>query len=187
MIDEAMEYIRREIRDYLGVADNEASVGHIHELKDTLTTPGLRIGLVNLSEESALRNSSHVVRNNAGQVEYKEPPVYVNCWLLFGFDFSDYGTSLLRLSQTVEHFQNKRFFDQNNEGVGNPFPATIERLIFDMHSADFEQLNHLWGIMGGTYFPSVMYKMRLLRVQADVTVSGPEITHLEVNTRFKAQ
>lgn len=185
MIDEALGFIRREVREHLQISDAQVDIGHIHELRENQTADGVRIALVNISEEPNLRNTPHVVRSPTGSVEYQEPAVYLNAWLLIAFEFSQYDTSLLRLSQTVELFQSKRFFDASNQRAANPFPDTLQRLVFEMHSADFEQLNHLWGILGGTYFPSVVYQMRVVKVQANERQVGPEITHLEVNTRLK--
>jgi hypothetical protein len=185
MISDAIDYIRREIRDHLGITDGQASIGHLHSLTETNSNPGVRIALVNVTEETTLRNSTHALRSPSGQVEYQEPPVFLNLFLVIAFDFGTYDTDLIRLSETIELFQSKRFFDQGNERATNPFPAALQRLVFDLHCTDFEQLNHLWGIMGGTYFPSVIYKVRLVRVQAEDRLAGPQITRLQVNTGFK--
>jgi len=63
-----------------------------------------------------------------------------------------------------------------------PFPATLEKLTFDMVNMNFEQLNNLWGVLGGSYFPSVVYKVRLVKVQAAETVQAPEILETEIRT-----
>jgi hypothetical protein len=47
-----------------------------------------------------------------------------------------------------------------------------------------EALNHLWGVLGGAYFPSAVYKVRLVRIQRDVSLAGPEITTIQVETRL---
>ena len=66
--------------------------------------------------------------------------------------------------------------------MGNPFPQTLEKIIFDIYNLDFEKLNHLWGVLGCSYFPSVLYKVRLIKVQADISAPGPEITTIQVDT-----
>jgi hypothetical protein len=185
MISDALDYIRREVREHLNIADAQVTLGSLHALLDNNTSPGVRIALVNVTEESTLRNLPHSQRTVAGQVEYQEPPVSLNLFLVLAFDFGTYQTDIIRLSESIELFQSKRYFDAGNQRPANPFPATLQRLIFDLHSSDFEQLNHLWGIMGGTYFPSVIYKVRMLRVQADERLAGPQITSLQVNTGFK--
>ncbi len=186
MISDALDYIRIEVRDYLSITDAEAGIGHLHDLAKDVVNPGVRISLVNLGQENTLRNTPHVARNDSGLSEYKEPPIYLNCYLMFAFGFTSYQTSLIRLSECIELFQSKRFFEAANERTENPFPGNLNRIIFDMCSPDFEQLNHIWGVLGGTYFPSVLYKVRLVKVHSNETLSGPEITSLQINTGFKS-
>ena len=184
MIDDALEYIRKEIREDLNLADQEVMIDNLHVLKDETNAEAAYVSLVNLQEEAALKNTEHFVRQN-GKVHYKEPPVHLNLYVLLAFEFDSYETSLLRLSQTIELFQNKRHFSGANERPGNPFPAALDKLVFDFHNVDFEQLNHLWGVLGGAYFPSVLYKVRLVQVQRDETLVGPEILTVEVESTLR--
>lgn len=183
MIHTALDYIRREVVAYLGVTNNEVVLGHIHTLKDEPES-GLTISLVNLAEESALKNTSHLIRQN-GAARYQQPPVHLVLYLLFVANFDDYAASLLRLSQTIELFQQKPAFTAANQSAANPFPATLEKLIFDFYTLNLEQLNHLWGVLGGAYFPSVLYRVRLVRVQRDESTAAPEITTIQVETTVR--
>lgn len=181
MIDDALEYIRREVRLDLGLPDNAVITNNVQVLTEDNNATGVYVSLVNLQEEPALKNTEHFIRQN-GQVHYKEPPVHLNLFVMFAFEFDNYQTSLLRLSQTIELFQSKRHFSATNQRPGNPFPASLEKLVFDFHNIDFEQLDHLWGVLGGAYFPSVLYKVRLVQVQRDQAIAGPEITTVEVES-----
>jgi hypothetical protein len=100
-------------------------------------------------------------------------------------NFSDYATSLLHLSQTIELFQHKPAFTAANQSAANPFPAVLEKLILDFYSLNLEQLNHLWSILGGAYFPAVLYKVRLVKVQRNETMAAPEITTIQVKTNLQ--
>jgi hypothetical protein len=181
MIKDATEYIMKELKEFIPLTDGDLLPGHIHELKENNTVHGIYISLVNLEEEKTLVNEPHYVREK-GLTRYKEPPLYLNLYLLFAFNFQDYGTSLRRLSETVKLFQSKRVFSAENQTATNPFPKTLEKIIFDIYNLDFEKLNHLWGVLGCAYFPSVLYKVRLLKVQHDDSVKGPEITTIQVET-----
>jgi hypothetical protein len=44
-------------------------------------------------------------------------------------------------------------------------PLNIDRLIFDLYSTSFDELNQVWSINGGKYIPSVIYKMRMAMIQ----------------------
>ena len=183
MIADAIEFTRKEVRDHLGVADDEVIINSARKLVEDANPPGAYISLVNVQEETALRNTSHVQRR-ALQSEYIEPPVYLNLHLLFAFEFLSYSASLVHLSKTVELFQSRRWFSAQSQAGpnSNPFPVTLERLVFDMVNMNFEELNNLWGVLGGAYFPSVVYKVRLVKVQLDSAIAAPEITTIELNT-----
>jgi hypothetical protein len=183
MISEAMDFVRRELRAHLGVSDAEVIVNSARTLAEKDNPPGAYISVVNVQEETTLRNLP-VVERRGGQSQFIEPPVYLNLHLLFAFEFSQYATSLTHLSKTVELFQSKRWFAAETQtGPGAiPFPATLERLVFEMVNMNFEELNHLWGVLGGSYFPSVVYKVRMVKVQRDVTVPAQEILKIRVES-----
>ena len=186
MIADAVEFIRREVRDHLAVADDEVITNSARKLVEEANPPGAYISLVNVEEETALRNTPHVERR-LGHTEYIEPPVYLNLYLLFAFEFLTYASSLIHLSKTVELFQNKRWFSATTQaGPGaNAFPASLEKLVLEMVNMNFEELNHLWGVLGGAYFPSVVYKVRLVKVRFDAATAAPEVTSIELDTVIK--
>lgn len=181
MLDDVMIYVASEMRVYLGLTNQDIFAGHIEELRKDPTKQGAYLSLINLEEEHTLKNTSHVVRQN-NQVQYKQPPVFLNLYMVFAFRFQDYGTSLLHLGSTVELFQTKPVLSAATAAPGLVFPASVEKLVFDLFNLDLERLNYLWAMMGGGYLPSVVYKVRLVKVQADVTLAGPEITTIQVNT-----
>lgn len=183
MIADAVEFIRKEVRAHLGVADDEVIINSARTLVEKDNPPGAYLSLVNVEEESTLRNLPHVDRR-LGKSQYIEPPVFLNMYLLFAFEFLTYSTSLVHLSKTIELFQTKRWFaPETQTGPGAiPFPASLEKLVFEMVNMNFEELNHLWGVLGGAYFPSVVYKVRMIRVQFDDTQPAPEITTIRLDT-----
>ncbi|NIQ01951.1 MAG: DUF4255 domain-containing protein [Nitrospinaceae bacterium] len=181
MIHEAIEYIRKEIREHLDILDTEIIVDHPHALKEQNHQNAIFLSLVNLQEETSLKNSPFTVRIN-NQTHSKEPPIHLNLFILFSFAFSDYKTSLERLSQTMGFFQRKKFFDGSNAAV--PFPAGLKKLIFDLFSLDFERLSYLWGIQGGNYFPSIVYKVRLIEIQQAEPEIIKEIDTIQVDTEL---
>lgn len=184
MINDAMSYVRRELRDHLGVADEEVMIESARVLASADNAQGAYITLINLEEEPSLRNMPAVTR--VGSVlERREPPVHLNLYLLFSFEFMSYEASLLHLSNTIGLFQSKRVYRADNASAGNPFPAGLEKLVFEMHNMSFEALNNLWGVMGGAYFPSVIYRVRLVRIQAAPATPAGEITTVVLDTSQK--
>ena len=49
------------------------------------------------------------------------------------------------------------------------------RLVPELYTLTFEQINHLWGSLGGKQSPFVMYKIRLVRIQGRITAEAPLI------------
>jgi hypothetical protein len=78
---------------------------------------------------------------------------------------------LLVLSRALRFFQSKNVFTQDDVApssiTGNAPPNALDRLetfkiIFDLYSPTLEEVNHLWGTLGGKQYPFVMYTMRML-------------------------
>lgn len=91
------------------------------------------------------------------------PPLYLNLYVMIGayFDSARYADSLRFLSCAVSCFQAKPMLDQNNTpdlGEG------IDKLILDIENVSIHELSNLWGIMGGKYIPSILYRVRMLTV-----------------------
>lgn len=180
MIKQALEYIGEELASGLGLGIEDVSLGNLQKIQEK-QEQGLVISLLNVEEESTLKNTPHYIRKN-NQLLYKEPPVYLNMNVLMAFEFDDYGTSLQRLAETVEFFQSKRWFTADNEEASNPFPSGLKKLVMDLQELNFEQLNHIWSISGGAHFPSLLYKIRLIKIQPDDEVEGPEIDTIQFDT-----
>ena len=153
------------------------------------------LSLVNIMEESTMKNASAYQMNN-GRPELANPPAFLNLFLLFTANFNNppgnngdsvaYNNSITRLSQVIEFFQSKRVFTVQN----SPDPNIVQdpdlqdlRVAMDLYSMTFEQVNHLWGSLGGKQAPFVMYKAWITPVKRDlVTKRGELIRDVETNT-----
>lgn len=123
--------------------------------------------LVNIEEEKTLKNGAIYVQQGDA-LGKRNPTLYLNLYLLFSCADPSYQTALDRISKIIATLQAKYVFTESNtEDAGeNAFPDGVEKIILDLFSLNFEQINHLWGIMGGKYIPSVLYKARLVAIQA---------------------
>src|SRR5690606_28220905 len=103
--------------------------------------------------------------------------VRVTAYLLFVANLTSYDEALKSLAHVVTFFQNTRYLDfEEIDDLDEP-----GRLVFEMNSLTFEQLNHLWGALGAKYRPSVLYKMRLVRLRdALPRAPGPPVTEVVV-------
>jgi hypothetical protein len=56
------------------------------------------------------------------------------------------------------------------------------QIVLDLHSLTFEQVNHLWGSLGGKQVPFVLYRARLVAIAAPQRQSeAPVITEVAAN------
>ena len=180
MIKQTLEYLTEELAFGLGLDIADVTLDNLKKLQED-NAQGLIISLLNVEEESTLKNSPHFIRKN-NQLLYKEPPVFLNLNILMAFEFVDYGTSLQRLGETVEFLQSRRWFTTENARDENPFPDGVHKLILDLQHLSFEQMNHIWGISGGSQFPSLLYKIRLVKIQPQDEVEGPEIDSIQLDS-----
>ncbi len=140
--------------------------------------------LVNLDEESTLKNNIQYERIG-NQTILRNPPVHLNLYLLFSANYDDYENALLRLSQVIEFFQGKRVFTFKNsplaEYIDDEEVAEM-KLVMDLHTLSFQEINFLWGSLGGKQVPYVLYRSRLVELQAP-RISGKGGLIEEIETR----
>lgn len=124
------------------------------------------LSLVNLEEERTLKNGAAFVNNGLTEVAYKNLPIHLNLFLLFTANYRNYETALKRLSQVLAFFQGKQKFTMSNSPGSNlvPSPITEFSLVMDLLSLSFEEVNHLWGSLGGKQSPFVVYRGRLVTI-----------------------
>ena len=188
MIFEALELIRTELAAYLAPRNATAvdvALGSIASVAGSQTDQVL-ISLVNVEEETSLKNSSPYQRNGTGGFDVVNPPVFLNLFVLIAANFNDnatYATALKRLAWVVQCVQQKSEFTVANTPSATIAEAAVAvrlRVALDLYSLSFEKLNQLWGTLGGKQVPCVLYKARVVEEQADGLLnSGPEIMRVE--------
>lgn len=151
----------------------------------------LYLSLVNIKEEKTLKNVPHFTRNDVTlRTVYENPPTFLNFQILIAAAHSNYTNALLMLSRAIRFFQAQNVFTQDTvdpasittNAPGNPLDQLESfKLIFDLYSPTMEEVNHLWGTLGGKQYPFVMYTLRMLdlRFRAVQSESGviTEIVH----------
>ena len=180
MIRAAVDLLVNQLNQYVQVNTTGDPVvsGNISFLESESGSPGgtvdsdrIVVSLVNVEEEGALKNGYNVRTIGASQF-YENRPVFLNLFLLYSAHYSDYPTALDALAQVIEYFQaNKTFnFQRTPPETGFPSdPRTQELQVhLDLHTLTFQEINDLWGSLGGKQVPFVMYKARLLPIRARV-------------------
>jgi len=164
-------YIDQVKKDGDGIVAPVSILQNIARLDDEALkkTDKILISLVNFSEEATMKNNlSHTISKN-DMVEYKNPPVNLNLFILITSCMTNYENALIYLSHAITFFQGKYTFSLKNsvtqvEGLPDDF-----RIILDLYTLSFEQINYLWSTLGGKQHPFVCYKARLLQIEKEST------------------
>ena len=134
--------------------------------------------MVNIEQENTLKNASVYQRNEAAAV-YENQPVHLNLYVLVSANFNSgtppnngYLLALKRLSLAIKFFQGKSVFTPASSAISLPAPLNdlsnpeinSLKLVLELHSLSFEQVNYLWGSLGGRQIPSVLYKVRMVTI-----------------------
>lgn len=146
------------------------------------------VTLVNIAEEGSLKNNTPMRQVNLHQYVEYNPVVYVNLYLLFTANFKYYDVSVNHLFRVMEFFQGRKIFQFRNAPSPGALTSGREQigeieLTVELHTLSFEQLNDLWGSLGGKQMPFVLYRARLVPVQMELPVGrGGLITEIDLAT-----
>ena len=151
-MDTTLDFIRRELRCRLELAENEVLLEGARVLSDRSDTRGVVVSVVNL-KVSAYQGSG------LGKPELLDS---LELLLLFSFRFPTYEASLTNLFKTIRMFQDKPAYTAGTTHPDNTFPAHLEKLFFTLVPLEFDALSAIWSMHGGTYFPSVLYSLRMV-------------------------
>jgi hypothetical protein len=163
-----------------------------------LAIPEKTIGLtlMNIEEDRVAKDQRVTVKNATGEIETRNPDIYLNLFVLISANFDsaktedpteDYLEGLKQLSQIITFFQGKSVFTQSNSPLLALIDPTIDRLSIELFSFNFEQMNHFWSIVGHSYLPSVLYKIRMITIQENVQlVPDGIVTNVELLTKHRS-
>lgn len=127
------------------------------------------ISLINVEEEKIFKTQEPpIVRNTNGSYFKKEPDLKLNLYILISAYNKNYEDGLKFLSKVISFFQQNNVFRQDDHtSLNNSLPANIEKLIVELYTAGFEQQNQIWASLSTGYIPSVIYKIRMIIVDAE--------------------
>lgn len=204
MIDEALLLLRNELVVYLAAngygpeanADTIVVIENIalYESNNPANLDDkIVFTLVNIEEESTLKNAPHIKKEGGNRARYENPPVYLNLYLLVSScnkasDNENYLEALHKLSHVIRFFQGKNAFSLADSSSYDATKFANDDLVklsikAELYTLTFEQINHLWGTLGGKQMPSVMYKLRLVGITARKQIREVPLIE-EIQTHF---
>lgn len=187
MIYEALHILMGELNSYLAsqgldedvILDNIAFVENEPDSIQPMTNKVV-LTLLNLNEEVTMRNlPNNRLENN--KVAYRNNKINLNLYILFSSNKTGYDISLKYLSKLLEFFQGKNVFTQANTNFDNSNPILSAmgdfRYTLELYTPTFENLNYIWGTLGGKQYPSALYKMSLVVIDQEKTLTeSPLVT-----------
>lgn len=201
MIAHALTIVRNELERHLatyGGNSPHADLGNVAEVSTGQGNNGqtrnrVLLSLVNLQEERSLRNVPAYVRDDSAlTVRYENPPTFLNLAVLVAATHTAYSDALLALSRTLLFFQHRSTFTQDTVDPSslstgapvNDLDRLAEfRLVFTLGSPTLEEVNDMWGMLGGKQFPFALYTVRMLELRFRATQREGSLVS-ELATRF---
>jgi hypothetical protein len=197
MINEAFKILESEVNAYFNERlgqDTEkwVAIGNVSKIADnnestsnigSENSPKVGVlGLVNVEEDKVSKDPKNYVREN-GSIFYQNPKIYLNLYALFVITNAKYPAALQHLSLIIQCFQRTHVFDKSTYAGMDALAPGIDRISMDLYSLNFEQINHLWSTLGGKYFPSVLYKVKVVAIEdTSNRVEGKLIEEIKVNS-----
>jgi hypothetical protein len=197
MIDQAFLLLCNELQSYINVKDASVNViidniGLLETSKGDTLTNNIVITLVNVEEESTLKNQPAAKKPYYQQAIYQNPAIYLNLYVLFTSNYAgnDYKLALKRLSYIIQFLQSKNSFSTSSTVTGGSLDLGQDgiselRFTMELYTLTFEQINHLWGSLGGRQIPFVMYKLRLIGISERAILRETPLIE-EIDTTIKA-
>lgn len=172
MIDTAINQIAKDVNQHLmrsfDLNEDVVVVSNILEQDGSVAAHvnnKIVVSLVNIEKETVTLSQPRVANASGMRAAVINPPLHVNLYLMFAsyFSGSNYQEGLKFISNTITYLQGKSVFDQSNTPG---LDRNISKLIMDIHNLDMNDLSNLWGILSGKYLPSILYKVRMVTVDA---------------------
>ncbi|MFH5833428.1 DUF4255 domain-containing protein [Halalkalibaculum sp. DA3122] len=170
ILEKSLTFIQEQLDTYLKQKTGENTSKVV--LSDILKQNGdmaidaekVAIMLVNIEEEKIGKQQKAYLKQENGTYAKTNPEIRLNLFLLFVARFSNYDEAVKAISNVIAFFQSRNVFESSR----HPSMGTsLEKLVFELQTMSFEQMNHLWGALGAKYMPSVLYKMRMVTIRED--------------------
>jgi hypothetical protein len=191
MIYESLKFLADELNKYLSIklgvhTDPRVVLGDVAKAydgdavgADTIINKAI-VSLVNVEEDRVAKQQENYVKTDTS-VKYKAPPVYLNLYVMIAANRNDYTDSLKWIGHIVQFFQFSAVFTPITHPNIDP---RIQKLIIDLVTLNFEEINNVWSTLGGKYLPSVLYKIRQVTIDEDIIdFEGGLIKEIEINDR----
>lgn len=156
------------------------NIANINDEKNDLQNK-IIFTVIKVEEETSLKNANCYTKKENSQIIKQHPPLYLNLYLLVSVTKKTYKEALQLLSDTITFFQAHKIFLIQLEDERS---ADIEhyRITVEHHEINLQQVFDMWSNLGNKHFPSVFYKIRLLKI-----FDAEEFEHIKPVEKIKVQ
>ncbi len=181
MIDRAVELVAARLNQRLRLhLQSDEDLVVVANVVDSDGTPAasvvdkLAFFVVNVQKDD-LSQTRRGTLPTGGRLAAMQEPLHLNVFVMAAAGYSDgnYPQALKLISHALRFFQAHPVFDRR---TAPELPSGLERLVLDIENLEYEQLSHLWGVLGGRYLPSVLYQMRTVVIAPDEVAGEVETT-----------
>jgi hypothetical protein len=187
MIDTALKFLKDWLNQELVTPANIVVTGNITRDAD-ITNDKLHLSLIHIEEEKTLKDVNHLRRMNAADDFYTSvnPEIRLNLYVLVTYQYAgkNYEEALKQLSRVITVFQGKYVFNKPDFMKAEYEP--LQQVIIDLYTQTIEQNSNMWQALGEKLSPSILYKVRVIGIQANRALSETaEIRAIGVNVIHK--
>lgn len=167
MLDIALKFLRDELRSYIIARTGSTLVDVklskvVDELgKYAFLEETIGLSLINIEEERTMKEQLPKY-NLLAESFTREPELRLNLYIMLAANFRQYDQALMYLSHILTYFQSHPVFTSDKYPA---LDARIGRLVPELQSVSYEQLNQIWASVGGKQLPCMIYKVRMVVLQ----------------------
>jgi len=142
------------------LTDEIVVLGRMGDNEKLSSTNKIVISLVNVERETASGIRFNYKSTSSSQYKKTMPEWQLSLYVLVVAAFSDkqYEEGLQILSGALLYIQNNNTMSLSDSDV---------TLTMDPVNLSFNELSNLWSISGGSYYPSILCKVRALNISSD--------------------
>jgi len=168
MIDLALKFLRDYLNQQITDPSNPAVLGNITREGD-IVNDKIHISLIQVEEEKVLKDVNFKRRLNPADDFYTtiNPEIRLNLYILITYQYSNknYEEALKQLSNVVTVLQGKYVFTKPDFIKVAYEP--LEQIVLDLYTQTIDQNSNMWQALGEKLSPSLLYKMRVIGIQAN--------------------
>lgn len=202
MIHSVLEFLTEELNAFIKlkvgdpVGDRIVLSSVTNETGIIIPDKSLGLSLINIEEERTIKEQKTTYLNAVGKVEKRNPELQLNLYVLITANFQnkkandssdDYVEGLKQLGYAISFFQAKNVFTkENSPSLAGKDPG-LTKIVVELYSYSFEQLYNFWTVVGAKYLPSVLYKVKTIRIQENQLLeNGDPIEKIRIQSIHKS-